>query len=87
MHIGLNAQAQERDSNNLENNEDDIDFQVHHNDEDDYEEVQLIQNEIEAGTTEAVKIINESGWLDSQDSIEFTNVINANHATLKQQQQ
>ena len=34
-----------------------------------------------------MKIINESGWLDSQDSIEFTNVINANHATLKQQQQ
>ena len=35
MHIGLNAQAQERDSNDLENNEDDIYFQVHHNDEDD----------------------------------------------------
>ena len=34
-----------------------------------------------------MKIINESGWLDSLDSIEFTNVINANHATLKQQQQ
>ena len=34
-----------------------------------------------------MKIINKSGWLDSQDSIEFTNVINANHATLKQQQQ
>ena len=48
MHIGLNAQTQERDSNDLQNNKDDadFDFQVHHNDEDDYEEVQLIQNEI-----------------------------------------
>ena len=79
MHIELNAQAQERDSIDLENNEDGIDFQVRHNNEDDYEEVQLIQNEIEAGTMEAVKIINESGWLDSQDSIEFTNVINGNN--------
>ena len=87
MHIGLNAQAQERDSNDFENNEDDIYFQVHHNDEDDYEEVQLIKNETEAGTMEAMEIFNEIGWLDSQDSIEFTNIINANHATLKQQQQ
>ena len=38
MHIGLNALAQEHDGNELENNEDDIDFQVHHDDEYDYEE-------------------------------------------------